>query len=467
MSKINEGDISIEDNSSTGIHLSYALGSFFNDFVATALSIWVFKFYETEVFLPIIFITIAVVMYGLWNMINDPIAGHLSDRNIQFMKTKGKRFTWFIITAIPCSLLFVFIFTPPASNEFIIFLWMLAFLCIFDTLFSFMTIAWQAMFPDRFRLQKERTKVAGFQILFSLLGLTVGMLIPLLIITTGPPGTNIESYFITALITTIICTITVLIMLPGMREDRRMIDRTFRIEKREDREPYLKILKFAIKQKNFMAYLFAYLAQTTVMALLLASIPYWTQYITRITPMEELLLLLVFLLASVASAPIWIKVARKYGNRIGYMCGTGGTALFLTIAMFITDFYGIMVGMILIGISMGAPWTLLYPCFSDVIDEIVVDTEKRDEGVYYGLRTFFGRLSIVIQALTFGILHILTRFDPKATVQSPLAQWGILIGMFAVPAFFYFIGFLCMWKIYDLKPEKVQIIKNKLKELKL
>ena len=466
MGKINDDNF-IGDSSSTKIHTSYALGSFFNDFIATALSIWVFKFYETEVFLPIAFITLAVVIYGFWNMVNDPIAGHISDKNIQFMKTKGKRFSWFIITAIPCSLIFVFIFTPPVSNEFIIFLWMLAFLCIFDTLFSFLTINWQAIFPDKFRSQKERTKVAGFQILFSLLGLTVGMIIPLLIITTGPPGANIESYFITALIITIICTITVLIMLPGMREDRQMIDRTFQIEKREDRESYIKKLKFAVKQKNFMAYLSAYLAQTTVMALLLASIPYWAQYVTGITPVEEIILLLVFLLASVASAPIWIKVARKYGNRIGYMCGTGGTAIFLIIAMFVTDFYGIIVCMVLIGISMGATWTLIYPCFSDVIDEIVVETERRDEGVYYGLRTFFGRLSIVIQALTFGILHILTRFNPKATVQSTLAQWGIIIGMFAVPAFFYFIGFLCIWKIYDLKPEKVQNIKKKLRELNL
>ncbi len=466
MSKTSEDEI-IEYGSSTKTHTSYALGSFFNDFIATALSMWVFKFYETEVFLPILLITIAVVIYGIWNMVNDPIAGHISDRNIQFMKTRGKRFTWFIITAIPCSLVFVFIFTPPASTELIIFLWVLAFLCLFDTLFSFMTISWQAIFPDKFRSQKERTKVAGLQILFSLVGLTIGMIIPLLIITTGPPGTNIGSYFITALIITIICIITVFLMIPGMREDKEMIERTFRFEKKEDREPYLKILKFAIKQKNFMAYLFAYLAQTTVMALLLASIPYWAQYITGITPMEEIILLLVFLLASVTSAPVWIKVARKYGNRIGYMCGTGGTALFLIIAMFFTSFYGIMIYMVLIGISMGATWTLIYPCFSDVIDEIVVKTGKRDEGVYYGFRTFFGRLAIVIQALTFGIIHPLTRFNPEATTQSNLAQWGILVGMFAVPAFFYFIGFLCMWRIYDLKPKKVQDLKKKLIDLNI
>ncbi|MFW9897847.1 MAG: MFS transporter [Candidatus Thorarchaeota archaeon] len=466
MSKLDKKENS-EYGSSTKIHTSYALGSFFNDFIITVLSMWVFKFYETEVFLPIALITLAVILYGFWNMINDPIAGHISDRNIQFMKSKGKRFTWFIITAIPCSLLFFFIFTPPIGNDIIIFLWLLAILCVFDTLFSFMTINWQAIFPDKFRSQKERTKVGGIQILFSLFGLTLGMVIPLLIITTGSPGTNIESYVIAALLITIISTITVLIMIPGMREDRNMIDRTFISEKKAEHESYVKILKFAVKQKNFMAYLFAYLAQTVVMVLLLASIPYWAQYITGIDPIDEIILLLIFLLASVCSAPIWIKVGRKYGNRIGYMCGTGGSAIFLIIAMFVTDFCGIMVCMALIGFSMGATWSLIYPTFSDVIDEIVVETEKRDEGVYYGLRTFFGRFSIVIQALTFGIIHPLTRFNPDASTQSTLAQWGILIGMFAVPAFFYFIGFLCMWKIYDLKPKKVQNIKKKLREINL
>ena len=35
---------------STKIHASYAIGSFFDDFIITCLGIMVFKFYETEVF---------------------------------------------------------------------------------------------------------------------------------------------------------------------------------------------------------------------------------------------------------------------------------------------------------------------------------------------------------------------------------------------------------------------------------
>jgi GPH family glycoside/pentoside/hexuronide:cation symporter len=257
-------------------------------------------------------------------------------------------------------------------------------------------------------------------------------------------------------------------MIPGVRENRKMIDRTFQeSDKKEITESFFSKLKFALTQKNFIAYLMAYLAQTTVMVLMLASVPYWMQYVIHADQSYVLITLLAFLLASVASAPLWIKVARKYGNRVGYMCGTGGTATFLVITMFIWEFPFFLIGFVLIGFSMGATWSLIYVCFSDVIDESVLRSGKREEGVYYGFRTFFGRLSIVIQALTFGIIHPLTNFDPRATEQSLLAQWGIVIGMFAVPALLYLIGFLFMWRVYDLKPERVNEIKAKLSKLDL
>ncbi|MFX0060028.1 MAG: MFS transporter, partial [Candidatus Heimdallarchaeota archaeon] len=192
---MNEFDEKSNLEFSTKIHASYALGSFFDDFLATALSFMVFKFYETEVFLNITLISIVVVIYGLWNMFNDPLAGHISNLNLRFMKKRGKRFTWFLLTGIPTSIIFVFIFIPPLGNELNIFLWLLFTLCILDTFFSFLIISYQSIYPDKFRSQKERTKVAGFQILYSLFGLTLGTLLPTLIITTGSPGTNKESYF--------------------------------------------------------------------------------------------------------------------------------------------------------------------------------------------------------------------------------------------------------------------------------
>ncbi len=455
-------------SNSTLTHTSYSLGSFFDDFLATTLSYMVFKFYETEVFLPIIYITIAVVIYGVWNMVNDPIAGRISDLNIGFMKRRGKRFTWFLLASIPCSLIFFLIFIPPVGFDLSSFLWLLVTLCLLDTFFSFMIINWQALFPDKYRSQKERTKVGGIQILFSLIGLSLGVLLPTLLITTNAPGTNIPSYITVGALTTIFCFIAVLLMIYGMKESKDMIERTFKPPiDTKIKESYLKSVKFAFQQKNFVAYLTAYLAQTSVMGLMLASVPYWVQYVLSIDPFYEMLILVVFLLSSVCSAPIWIKLARRYGNRIGYMCGTLGTASFLCVTLFIWSFPLVIIGFVLIGFSMGATWSLIYATFSDVIDEIVVKTGARDEGTFYGLRTFFGRLSIVIQALTFGIIHPLTSFDPTSPTQSIQAQWGINIGMFLVPAIFYFIGFLFMWRVYDLTSKKVELNKKKLVELEL
>lgn len=474
-----EEEIIISDiHKPTKIHLSYALGSFFDDFIATVLSTWVFKFYETEVFLPIFFITLGIVIYGIWNAFNDPLAGHISGYSFNFMKKYGKRFTWFIMAAIPCSIVYFLIYIPP-SNNLLAFVYLILILCIFDTLFSFTIINWQGIFPDKFRSQTERTKVAGLQILCSLFGLALGILLPTMIITSGPPGTNIDSYVLVMGMVSIICLIVVILMIPGMRESRKMIKRTIQDEdndkgsdKSGDKESYFQKIKFGLRQKNFISYLFAYLGQTVVMALMLASLPYWLQYILNIDDaFAETIILLSFLLAAVASSPLWIRIARKYGNRIGYMCGTGGTAASLTITLFISmftpNFFAIMVGIALIGFSMGATWTLIYATFSDVIDEIVVKSKKRDEGVFYGFRTFFGRLSIVIQALTFGIIHPLTNFNPRALNQPVEALWGISIGMFVVPSVFYFIGFLFMWKVYDLKPQKVEKIKKQLVELNI
>jgi len=453
---------------SNKIHWSYSLGSFFDDFGTTVMGTWYYIFYETEIRLSAILVSLAIAIYGIWNAVNDPIAGYISDYPFKFTRKRGKRFTWFIISAIPCAIVFIFIFTPPISNDLIEFMWLLIFLCLFDTLFSFMMINWQAIFPDKYRSHEERTRVGAIQTILSNFGLVIGIAVPWTIITDNPPGSNIPSYISMAMLTTIILFIIVILMIPGTLEEQEHIERSYQIDhKKEDGRAFTDTFKFAIREKNFMAYLVAYLAQVTVMVIMLASLPYWVKFVLVADPILEQLLFVPFLLADILSIPFWIRISRKYGNRIGYMCGTGLTAIFLTFTLIPFDIIGSFVCMTLIGFSMGATWSLMYPTFSDVIDEIVVKTGYREEGLYYGLRRLFSRLSIVIQAITFGIIHPLTNFNPGSLTQSIPAQWGIMIGMLAVPAFFYFLGFLCMWKIYDLNPKKVQEIKNQLEELKL
>ncbi|MCP4761552.1 MAG: MFS transporter [archaeon] len=460
-SNLNQNKENIEMKHSSKIHTSYSLGSFFEDFLGTAFSVMVFFFYDNILGMDANVVGVAYIIFGIWNMINDPFAGYISDKPHKWTKKWGKRFPIFMITIIPCALLPIILFIPNIPNEFLLFLYLVITICVFDMLFSFWNTNWLAIFPNKFRSQKERTQVGAIQTVFSQVGVTVGMLLPMLLC-----GDTQESYIIPAIIISVICFITAVLMIPSMRETKEEIQ--FSLNQPKEEEPYLKTLKFALKQKHFIAYLVAYLGQSVMMTVMLGALPYFSEFVLQAgeESLIEIFISAAILIGGVVSVPLWTWVGRKYGNRVGYLFGTGNTAIILCCGIFfgITDILMIIFGFIL-GFSMGATWTLIYPTFSDVIDDLVVKMKKRKEGIFYGFRTLIGRLSIVIEGISFGIIFTITDVD-NHPYEVP-AQWGIRFAMMGTPMIFYALGFLFMWKVYGLKPDKVKSNKEKMKELGL
>ncbi len=443
------------------IHMSYALGSFLDNFIATAFIIRVIGFYETEIFLPVAIISFAYIIYGVFNAINDPIIGYFSDRNTRFTKRWGRRFPWFAAAIIPSTIMYLFIFTIPSSETLIIFFWLLLTICLYDLFFSIWSINWLAIFPDKFRSHKERTKVGGLVTLWGLIGMAFGMVIPPLFIKYG----NVSSYVLSAIIVIVICLAASILLFPGMREDQEMIERA--LSQEEKKVSFSKSLKSGVKQKNFTVYLYVYLSVSLIYMLTLGSLYYWVRYILRMEAEVEILISAGFLLASVVSVPLWVFLARKFGNRKVYMFGNLLTAICYIPLLIISDLTSAIICAAILSFAISSMLTLLYPFFSDVIDDLVVKTGVRQEGIYTGIRTFFGRLSFIIGSIVIAIVHILTSFDPEVEVQTDSALWGIRVIMALIPMIFCFIAFLLLWKVNDLTLDKVAQLKIKLKEMNL
>jgi len=100
---------------------------------------------------------------------------------------------------------------------------------------------------------------------------------------------------------------------------------------------------------------------------------------------------------------------------------------------------------------------MMSPIFADIIDESIIDTKKRKEGIYNGFQTFVSRAALVIQAVSFSVVHMLTGFDqsPGATSQTGLAIFGIQIHFALIPAILILIGAIVFWKFYKLTPDIV------------
>ena len=455
---------------STKIQLSFTLGFFLTTFMGIFFDSRMFIFYETEVGLPVIYILIALIVYGIWNMVNDPFIGFLSDKPNRLWKRWGRRFPWVIMAIIPYCLVFLLLFSPPdldpVRNWLILFLWLLLMTCLLDLFLSIWNTNYYALYTDKFRSQKERTKVGGIGTIFGQLGIAIGVLIPPLFITYGVK----QTYLIAVSIVISISIICIILMIPGIRENQDMIDRALQMAKKkeEEKESFWKILKFAMKQKNFLVYTVAYTAFLTLVVIMLASIPYLNQYILKQPASSETLITAGLLIGSLISIPLWVKLARKKGNKITFVTGMLFTAVSIIPFLFISDLFLAVITSTLIGVGIGGIYLATYPLLSDVLDEIIVKTKKRQEGSFLGIRTFFNRLSYITQAMTFTIVHIITGFNPTpGAPQTDLALWGIKIHLAIIPMIVIFLGGLILWKYCDIDAEKSASIKAQLKELNL
>jgi len=450
------------------IYRSFAFTYFVRSFLFTVFAARVFAFYENEVRLDVTLILIGYVIYGLWNMVNDPLLGFFSDKPNRFWNKYGRRFPWIIASGIPYCFFIIFVFTPPAddasANSMFLFAWFFTSICLYDAFYSAWMTNTYALFPDKFRSDKERRKVAGIGAPIGLFATALGSLLPPLFITYG----DRQSYVIAMIVMAIISFVAFLVTIPGCREDQEMRENAvIFVEEQKKQDSFLKAMKIAGKHKNFMAYLIAYLAFHSLITIMMASVPYIVPYILGLPASAEIYFGAVLLIGQLVGIIFWIKLTNKLGHRGLFIVGLIWAVIALGVLFFFVDLWSAVILMGILGFGVASIYYGNQLVFSDCIDEIVIDTGKRQEGVFLGIRTFMVRLSIIIQAFTFWIIHITTGFNPALEKQSDLALLGLRIQFTLVPMFIMIIGLLAFLLLYDLTPEKITSNKTKLKELGL
>lgn len=449
------------------IMASYGWGKALQEFIAMAFGALGFFYYETEIGLNVWLTSIGYIMFAIWNAINDPLVGYLTNRPFKFTKKWGRRFPWIVMGGIPWILSYILIFTPPnvdpESGGIWIFLWLVLTTCIFDTFNSVWWIGFSSLFPDKFRTIKERRTVQAIATPIGIIGITLGALIPPLLITYG----NKESYLIQAGIMILLGLIIFVISIPGCRDDEFAVEKYLNsYEEGSERISFISMLKISLKQKSFVIYIITYTLFQALVYLIQASVPYVVRYILKMPASAQTLPSAGFLIGAIISSPFWIQLAHKTNDNRKTMIIAGiALTIFTAPLIFIDDYLLLFFGMLLFGIGLGGFWALLTPVLADVIDESVVITGKREEGIYTGFQAFFGRFAIVMQAVTFAIVHTLTEFQEGATTQTVNAIWGIHIHFGFVPMLFMLLGTLIFWRWYPLTPSKIdenlEIIKIK------
>ena len=441
---------------------SYGVGKYLAEFLTGAFGAVVYKFYETEIGLPALYVAIATILYSLWNAINDPLLGYLTNKSAPLAAKFGRRFVWIIIGLILTSISFIFIFSVPSSwimnvksSPLPVFFWMVITICIFDASYSLWELNYQSIFPDKFRSQEIRTKSAGISTAVGVLGVASGFVIPPLFFSYGDLG----SYFLSAIVIGGITLVGIILLIPGIQETKEMINRfvVHKNEKKEERS-FIESLKDAFRHKDLRAFillLFLYQSGTMCMT---SSVHYVGNYILDVPSSGTTLIFAGMLIGTLLSIPIWLLISKRGVNNQKMLIITSIVmAAFAFPMTFINTMNGFTIFMALWGVGFGGFWTFMGPAMADIVDEIVIKDKRRDDGVLMGIRAFFMRFSYASQAIVFYLVHTFTKFEVNPTSDSAL--FGISLHMAAIPALFFLAGAFLFIKMNSLTSERVA--KNK------
>ncbi|MHA1766334.1 MAG: MFS transporter [Promethearchaeota archaeon] len=449
---------------STLIIVSFAFGAFLVEFFQGVFTGYGYFFFETEVGLGTLLVSLGFSIFSLWKAFSDPILGYLFDKPKKFWLKWGQKYPWIIASIIPWGLSIVFFYNVPELDEkfskTLVFAWLLISTITYGLFFSIFSINYFGQIPIKFKLDSERRNLQGFMGFLSFLGMLLGALIPTFIISYGDK----KSYGKMSLVVFSLSFFFLLLINPGVQE-KKILENS-KLYTNSENESFYSVFKTALKQKNFRILLLISFINQVIMSCVGGSLHYIIKYIFLEEIHVAVYLYVGYFGGALLGTPFWVKIANRMKNTKKIFIINALIMLLTMIPMFFVKKLGLIGSSIFLfpfAFSFTGFWsTIRVSISSDVLDELSLIYGKRKESSIIGIRSIFFQLGVVFQSLMFGLIHQLTDFDKNTIYQSHSAQKGIIFGFIGIPSILLIILIIFFWKNYSLTVSSVKNIKNKM-----
>jgi len=373
---------------------AYALGMFAMMVPTQAFSTFYVYFYVNELGLAVGLATIARTIFLVWDAVNQPLAGWLSDRTSTRL---GRRRPW-LLGAVPAYMLtFVMVFAVPQGlGKIGLFVWFLIALILIEAVATVIWVNYGALFPELFRGGPLRARASSMQQGFQIAALLVG--------TAGMSAlVSALGYGSMAVIGALLFGALMLVCIAGIREDEAA-RRGPRLSLRESFRTTLRNVPFWLHN---IANSFA----QTVNGLIASIIPFYSLYVLGLEDGQVTFLLASVFISAIPFVFVWYRIARNMDPVKGWRLALAAYALSVLPLSLAGDLAtGIAAGVL---VGFGLSGFLVTPPIvgSRIIDLDFEATGQRREGVYTAVSGFITRASGLISAVAFWIVGVIFGYE--------------------------------------------------------
>ncbi|MFX0070650.1 MAG: MFS transporter [Candidatus Hermodarchaeota archaeon] len=458
-----------EEKKSKKTKIFYALNGFPDLMTYQAFSFLVFTYYFAVVGIPIIQMWIAFIVWGLWNAVNDPMLGALSDRK-KYGKL-GKRKFFIIIALVPLALMMILLFTVPLDIKFFYFL---IIIMLFEFTYTLFDVNIKALFPEQWPNEEERASANLILRPLTLIAILIAMVLPTIIISPMVPLPNssaaeiarIPTMYVTVGIIFAIITVIagVLFIMYGIKEPEELP------EQFENRPSFFGSLKLSLKNKSFVKLVLCNTMTWYVLSMLTTIFPLYAIFVLGVgrgSIFIGLSLMLTFIVAALAM-PFYVKLARKIGMRNAFIVSL--VIWMVTLVPFALLGEGdVLIGVIataIVGIGMSGTIFFFDILMGDVVDEDYLEHGVKRSASFYGTNAFIHRLSIILVITTIALIFTGTGwagYNPNPGVDVII---GLKLLLFLFPVIALVIAILFL-RSYDLHGERLMKMREELKKKNL
>lgn len=369
----------------------FGLGDLTAAMPLTVLGFYQLYFMTDVALLPPSLAAWSILAVKLWDAVNDPVMGAISDR-LRFKR--GRRRVPMLAASVPLGLSFAAIWFVPPFGPISLALWYTALFMLFDTCFTVFHVSFNALTPALARGYDERSSLNGYRMAFSIAG-TLGAVVLLTALGWVLPDPRAR-FALAGAGLGLFCMLPPLFAYRATRgyddEAPPAAPESGGARPGAAAPPLLdaafESARAVLANRPFRMVMGLYLFSWTTTAIISSSLIYFVSYYLK-RPEHANFLVLAAELASIAFIPFVVAAAKRWDKRRAFV---GGCASWIAVQLAISALGPGSLGpayvlAALIGVGIATAYVLPWAMIPDAIEG-----DPGREGSYYAFASFFQKL---------------------------------------------------------------------------